>query len=629
MDGFDTRIVNISISSIYTARVSPDRNSPMYLADAGDAGGAGSSTAPAAVDNKTIDPMAGMSLTEITALINNVKQDITRVDDMMVAEELLLIRYIVALFNQGSLKNIRNDNDPVKNDKLEALRRKYPKAAAKVMEMAAGKPLTKKAFSLASGYYFGNVYYGLSGAGPQDLFERVLSSIKSDTLNNKNDVDFEEKCAEFLSKWYNDSTASNKESVLGRMAIEQVLLARQISNIKNAAPLIRGWKEGDSPKTNALEKITCSRVSDMIKNKAGTGQLTKKAFSDASGKYMGVLAGIEELTQSIDVTRKLAEWQGQLDFTGIPSEWLPELSARYNKVGGGATVPLNNAPISNPIEVLTDPRVASDTTAYEELYAVGLVSLSAWLKEVVLPKLEAQLVAKNEELEKRAKVHQEMLAALAAQAAPQPAAVAPVQPKKTLQAEFTAIPELTYKGADLRGEFDMSLPYVGATVQVGRFSYGGKLGVRLPLLSDRLEIRADYGVMREQYIIDNDVIDPRNIQTASLAARLKVGGSISLKANSTSVWQYRNKFEKAASGLDAGIDYVSSRFYAEGGGRLVFNNKTPSYPSLEQCAYLEGGPKGFGPKWLNKLGIRLSYYGQEKFGGGIIFNGVISNGVVK
>jgi hypothetical protein len=255
-----------------------------------------------------------------------------------------------------------------------------------------------------------------------------------------------------------------------------------------------------------------------------------------------------------------------------------------------------------------DPSNPEVNTKYEEQYVAGLLALSKWLKGI------------------KARLEQQ-IAQLPAVQPPVAQPQAAVQPK-TLQAEFTVIPELTYKGLDLRGDVDLSLPYpyFGIDAHVGRFSFGGEAGVRTPVLFDRLELKAGYGMTREQNIIDGDLIDPRNMQTASVAAKVKMVKGMSLKINSSTLWQYRNGFEKAASGVGLDMNYVSSRFYAEAGGRLVFNKKTPSYPSLEQCAYIEGGPKGFGPKWVNKMGIRLSYYGRERFGAGIVLNGIISNG---
>lgn len=555
-------------------------------------------------------PLSGMSRPELVALMAKVERGIVLLDDMTVAAQILLIRYCVELSSQGALTNDRNDADSVAGSNLDALKNKYPRAAAVVLAKAGNSPLTKKAFSDAYNYYYFEILDPiLYDLNLRDLVSKLLAGgefSRSSLVTPEDSVRFEANYATWLSNQISQSPprqgSMHTDSRVKGTINEELLVTKEAADIGSAGQLEKGWRGTDPAPQNSISNITSSRAQQMVNDKAGTGALTKQVFAGAYNEYFfNIYSAILELSiENVDIEEDIIKILGaQLDFAGIDRGGL-DLT--------GTILASQSTTNINPIEVLPrDP--LRQNTAFEQQYIKGLLALAAWMKGV-----KQQIT--------------QCLAQLPA--TPPPAQVQPKTYEVKTSPTIGVINDKMVLGVD--NTFSCPFPYLMARINglanaaTGDiYSYGGEVAARTPLLFNRINLGASYGVLKEQNV-NKDVDDKRNAQTASasflvnlLPDRLWMSGKFSF------LWPFD---DENVTAWKAGLSYNFSRYYVEAGGQGMFKNRLSTYPSSEQRkdgAYIEFGLGGLGPNNESRAAIG-GIFGQNIIGAYLRIDGILSNG---
>ena len=338
----------------------------------------------------TLGAISPISPAQITSLKSLVRKDIDMLDDMMLADQILMIRYMIELAINGQLLRTEKDENPVPSGALEAILAKYVRVANKAREIAGNQPQTKGHFRADSDYYFDKTFYQLDEASPKELVDRLLllkaqlGEAAGQFPTDVNDADFEKKYSAALIKLLNDQNMLKYKDVLVKMMITvEILVFRNMFDITMAGQLVRGWKEGESINASALQQISSARVAKKVKNYAAGGRLTKKAFSEASDEYGNLMYDLEEALKDVQLENgviKISE--DNLDFTGIPVQGLKEIlnsSELSNKLKLLDSLGLSKDPVRPQLVLKTPDR---QITLYDEQYALGLIALSKWLKGI-------------------------------------------------------------------------------------------------------------------------------------------------------------------------------------------------------------------------------------------------------
>ena len=170
-----------------------------------------------------IGAISAISPGQITSLKSLVRKDIELLDDMMLAEQILMMRYMIELANNGQLMRTEKDGNPVPDGALEAILAKYVRVANKAREIAGNKPQTKGIFRADSDYYFDKTYYQLDEASPKDIIDRLLQlkvqlgDAAAQLPTDVGSVDFERKYTEDIIKLFNDQNMLQYKDILVKM----------------------------------------------------------------------------------------------------------------------------------------------------------------------------------------------------------------------------------------------------------------------------------------------------------------------------------------------------------------------------------------------------------------------------
>lgn len=423
------------------------------LADTTPTQGSGGKVVPDTTGGKPVyvpvtTPPINIPQADILKVKSVVNFDLDVLDDMMLAEQLLIIRYMSELVMRGGLSKTSNDADVVPDQSLDSLgfvtmkddatkedktwqMPGFKRVLGKLKELAVRGAVTKKTVSKTSGYYYGFVFYVLNNVSTRGILDKLdtlkgtLKGTEAHFPTDRKDAEYEKKYAAELVRLYKMPGISkeNKTILLKMMVAMQIMAFRYMvqlvtqgglsktSNYADAVtdetlktlnqmvedrdPLtkkpIKSWEvEGIE---RVLKLLAKPELMDPNLAKAASDPVTKLHISKTSGYYYGrVFYIINSAIKDVDPVKNIIEPFGQnLKFDIIPMDGLiAMLKANDSKLF--KSLNLKDDP-KDPIGLLDN--AYSQDIAFEEQFAKGMITLVNWLRGILIDMAKQESLALN------------------------------------------------------------------------------------------------------------------------------------------------------------------------------------------------------------------------------------------